>query len=252
MVEYVRRHFADALIDERRIEYMTLAGIQKLTLLDYPGKVACIVFTPGCNFRCPFCHNASLVTHTSDTISLDEGSLFDLLKKRSGVLEGVVITGGEPLLHADLPELMREIKRLGYMVKLDTNGTDPERLSKLIDEHLCDYVAMDVKNPLKDYAAATGLLSVDTVALRRSIDLLISGTVDYEFRTTAVKGIHTRDSIEKIAREIAGARSYFLQTFKDSGDLVAPRGLSAFSAEEMEDLCEAAKKYLPNVGIRGI
>lgn len=252
MVEYVRRHFADALIDERRIEYMTLAGIQKLTLLDYPGKVACIVFTPGCNFRCPFCHNASLVTHTSDNISLDEGSLFDLLKKRSGVLEGVVITGGEPLLHADLPELMREIKRLGYMVKLDTNGTDPERLSKLIDEHLCDYVAMDVKNPLKDYAAATGLLSVDTVALRRSIDLLISGTVDYEFRTTAVKGIHTRDSIEKIAREIAGARSYFLQTFKDSGDLVAPRGLSAFSAEEMEDLCEAAKKYLPNVGIREI
>lgn len=233
---------------------MKLAGIQKLTLLDYPGKVACIVFTPGCNFRCPFCHNASLVTHTGGATlaTLDESALFDLLKKRSGVLEGVVITGGEPLLHADLPEFMREIKRLGYMVKLDTNGTDPEYLSKLIDAHLCDYVAMDVKNPLKDYASATGIADVDTASLRRSIDLLVSGTVDYEFRTTVVKGIHTKDKIEEIAREITGARAYFLQVFKDSGDLVAPQGLSAFSKEEMEELCEAAKKYLPRVGIRGI
>lgn len=230
---------------------MRLCGMQKLTLLDYPGKTAAIIFTAGCNFRCPFCHNASLVTHIDES-SLDEGSVLEFLKKRRGVLEGVVITGGEPLLHADLALFMRKIKTLGYAIKLDTNGSFPDRLAELVDDGLCDYVAMDIKAPLESYADVVGVDAIDTDAIRRSMELLLSGAVEYEFRTTVVKGLHTKDSIERIAHSISGARAYYLQAFKDSGDLIDARGLSAFSKEEMTDLCDAAKKHLPNVGIRGI
>lgn len=230
---------------------MRLCGMQKLTLLDYPGKTAAIIFTAGCNFRCPFCHNASLVTHI-DGAPLEEGSVLEFLKKRGGVLEGVVITGGEPLLHGDISEFMRKIKALGYAIKLDTNGSFPEHLAQIIREGLCDYVAMDVKAPLEDYAEVIGTNDIDTDAIRRSIELLLSGDVEYEFRTTVVKGLHTKDSIERIADMIPAARAYYLQAFKDSGDLIDARGLSAFSKEEMQDLCDTAKKHLPNVGIRGI
>lgn len=230
---------------------MRLCGMQKLTLLDYPGKTAAIIFTAGCNFRCPFCHNASLVTHIDES-SLDEGSVLEFLKKRRGVLEGVVITGGEPLLHADLALFMRKIKTLGYAIKLDTNGSFPDRLAELVDEGICDYVAMDIKAPLESYADVVGVDAIDTDAIRRSMEFLLSGTIEYEFRTTVVKGLHTRESIERIAHSISGARAYYLQAFKDSGDLIDARGLSAFSKEEMADLCDAAKKHLPNVGIRGI
>ena len=232
---------------------MLISGLQKLTLLDFPGTVACTVFTAGCNFRCPFCHNAALVL--PERIEGDPNgveTVLRFLKTRQGILEGVAITGGEPLLHGDMADFLREIRALGYRIKLDTNGSFPERLESLIAEGLVDRVAMDVKNDPARYADTVGLRALDLGAVERSRDILMRGTVDYEFRTTVVKGLHTRESLLEAARWIAGVKEYYLQQYKDSGDLLDPRGLGPYSNQEMHTLRDAVAEILPCVQLRGV
>ena len=228
---------------------MRIGGIQKLTLLDYPGKVACTVFTVGCNFRCPFCHNASLVTHTEDAPSLGIEDVLSFLKKRQGILEGVCLTGGEPLMWKETTELLKEIKALGYSVKLDTNGSFPTRLAEVMEAELADYIAMDIKSSPQNYALAAGCENA-LESVKESVQLLLNGKIPFEFRTTVVAGLHTPADIEQIAAWIQGAARYYLQGFRDSGDLIGS-GLAAFTPEEMTELLSAARKYLPNTEIRG-
>ena len=226
---------------------MRIGGLQKLTLLDFPGHVACTVFLQGCNFRCPFCHNASLVLGT-DVISEDEVLRF--LKKRQGLLDGVAITGGEPLLYKGLDALLEKIKALGYRVKLDTNGSFPDRLRHLIDRQLVDYVAMDIKNSREKYALTAGADGM-LPAVEESVSLLLQGLVPYEFRTTVVDELHEPEDFSAIGRWLFGAQAYFLQAFVDSGNLLGA-GMHAASKEKME-LCRAeAAKHLSNVQIRGL
>ena len=232
---------------------MLISGLQKMTLLDYPGLVACTVFTGGCNFRCPFCHNASLVL-PEELQAADGGveAVLSFLKKRQGLQDGVAVTGGEPLLHADMADFLREVKALGYRVKLDTNGSFPDRLQSLVEEGLVDRVAMDIKNAPALYAKTAGLETMDMAAVARSRDFLLSGAVEYEFRTTVVRGLHTRESLVEAARWIAGAQAYFLQQFKDSGALIDGSGLGAFTDEEMRALLTAVREVLPVAELRGV
>ena len=232
---------------------MLISGLQKLTLLDYPGHVACTVFTAGCNFRCPFCHNAPLVL--PERIEGDpngEETVLQFLKKRQGILDGVAVTGGEPLLHPDMPDFLRKIRDLGYAIKLDTNGSFPDRLIGIVREGLVDRVAMDIKNAPSLYAKTAGLRELDLAAVERSKDFLLSGRVDYEFRTTVVKGLHTAESLCEAAEWIRGAEEYYLQQFKDSGDIIAIDGLGAFSDGEMRDLAGLIRPIVPTVKLRGV
>lgn len=229
---------------------MLIKGLQKTTLLDFPGKVACTVFTGGCNFRCPFCHNGSLVLRPNDVDSINEEEIFSYLKKRKGILDGVCITGGEPLLNKDIVEFIRKIKEIGLLVKLDTNGSYPQVLSTLIEERLVDYVAMDIKNSLEKYALTIGLDEYPE-EIKESIRIIMSGKIPYEFRTTVVRELHTSEDIEHIAREICGAENYFLQCFKDSGDLIGS-GYSAYSEEEMKAMLDIVIKWVPNARLRGV
>ncbi len=232
---------------------MKVTGIQKLTLLDYPGVVACTVFTAGCNFRCPFCHNAMLVLPEQiDDECLTDDEVFGFLKKRRGVLDGVAVTGGEPLLHADMPEFLARVKELGYKIKLDTNGSNPELLSEIVKNKLVDRVAMDIKNAPAEYARTIGLKSFDIAPVERSKEMLLRGDIDYEFRTTVVKGIHTKESLIGAAKWIEGAKEYYLQQFKDSGNLILPDGLSAYDEKQMHALADAVRDYVPTVEVRGV
>lgn len=231
---------------------MFLSGLQKLTLLDYPGKVACTVFTAGCNFRCPFCHNAGLVLPDRLFQDITEEEIMAFLKKRAGILDGVAVTGGEPLLHKELPAFLRQVKDLGYLVKLDTNGSFPDRLEALLSEGLVDRVAMDIKNSPDLYAKTAGIAHLDLADIERSKNLLLTGSVEVEFRTTVVKGLHSRESLIEAAKWIAGAKEYYLQQFKDSGDVIAISGLSAYDENEMHALADAVKPYVPGVQVRGI
>ena len=232
---------------------MKVTGIQKLTLLDYPGVVACTVFTAGCNFRCPFCHNAMLVLPEQiDDECLTDDEVFGFLKKRRGVLDGVAVTGGEPLLHADMPEFLARVKELGYKIKLDTNGSNPELLSEIVKNKLVDRVAMDIKNAPEQYARTIGLKSFDIAPVERSKEMLLRGDIDYEFRTTVVKGIHTKESLIGAAKWIEGAKEYYLQQFKDSGNLILPDGLSAYDEKQMHALADAVRDYVPTVEVRGV
>lgn len=240
-----------AIFKTREEITMHISGIQKLTLLDYPGKLACTIFTDGCNFRCPFCHNAPLVLPEREKQYLSEEAALDFLKKRQGILEGVAVTGGEPTLQADLEGFLEKLKALGYKVKLDTNGTRPEVLKRIIENGLADKVAMDIKDAPENYRLACGA-SADILAVESSKELLLCGTVEYEFRTTVVKGIHTKESLLSAAKWIKGAKEYYLQQFKDSGDIILPKGLSAFDEKEMNDLCDAVKDIVPTVKLRGV
>ena len=231
---------------------MFIAGMQKLTLLDFPGVVACTLFTAGCNFRCPWCHNAGLVLPEENPDLLEGDEVLSFLEKRKGVLDGVCVTGGEPLLQAELPEFLRRVKDLGYRVKLDTNGSFPERLEALVQEKLVDRVAMDIKNGPSRYAETTGLRNLDLSAVTASKDFLLSDPVDYEFRTTVVRGLHTAESLLEAADWIAGAKQWFLQQFKDSGNLIHGEGLSAFTDGEMQALLETVQKKIPAAQLRGI
>lgn len=230
---------------------MLISGLQKLTLLDYPGRVACTVFTGGCNFRCPFCHNAPLVLPERLARDSSEEAVLAFLNKRRGVLDGVAVTGGEPLLHKDIGAFLEKVKALGFAVKLDTNGSFPDRLRALVRAGLVDRVAMDVKNSPALYEKTAGA-AVDMAAIACSRDFLLSGAVDYEFRTTVVKGLHTKESLMDAARWIRGAKEYYLQQFKDSGDVLAIEGLGAFGEKEMHALADAAAEFVPSVQVRGV
>ena len=230
---------------------MYINGFQKLTILDYPGKVACIVFTPGCNFRCPFCHNAALVTHIDKDTYIDEEEVLSYLKKRQGILDGVVITGGEPLLQDGIEEFIGKIKDLGYAIKLDTNGSFPEKLISLVEKGLVDYVAMDIKNSKAKYMVTIGVNNIDMASIEKSVDFLLQNKVDYEFRTTIVDGFNTVDDIQDIVVWIKGAHKYFLQNFVDSGDLIET-GLSPVSVDMLKEMKKKATEFVPCVEIRGI
>lgn len=229
---------------------MDIHGLQKLTLLDYPGRMACTVFLAGCNLRCPFCHNSELLDrHTAPPV-MDDAELLAFLKKRQGMLEGVCITGGEPLLQPELPELLRKIKDLGYPVKLDTNGTIHEHLCYVLEEGLVDYVAMDIKNSPSRYAETCGLMGMDLSPVYDSVDLLKQGNVDYEFRTTVVDELHDEDSFFGIGELISGAKRYFLQPFTDR-DTVIYGGLHAPEAEKLQEYAEIVRPFVGEVTIRG-
>ena len=229
---------------------MNIHGLQKLTLLDYPGKVACTVFLAGCNLRCPFCHNSELLDAGTAEPVMDDAGLLDFLKKRQGMLDGVAFTGGEPLLRPELPALLRAVRGLGYSVKLDTNGTLPEALRRVLAEGLVDYVAMDVKNSPDRYAETCGLDAFDLTPVYASIDLLRDMAPDYEFRTTVMDELHDDASFAAIGPMIAGAKRFFLQPFKDR-DTVIFSGFSAPDGEKLRRWAALVRPYVGAVGIRG-
>ena len=230
---------------------MTIMGLQKLTLLDYPGKLACTVFTGGCNFRCPFCHNASLVIPSKFGGAMPTEEFFDFLEKRRGILQGVCVSGGEPTLMFDLEGFITRIKSMGFLVKLDTNGSRPEVLRTLVEKGLVDYVAMDIKNSLDMYPKTVGVENFDVTPIKESVDYLMSGTVDYEFRTTLVAGHHTEREIEEIGKWLSGAKIIYLQNFVDSGDLISDE-CSGVDKNTTEALCNLLKSYIPSCEIRGL
>ena len=234
---------------------MVFAGMQKLSLLDYPGVVACTLFTMGCNFRCPWCHNAGLVLPEQfPADALDSEEVLSFLRKRQGVLDGVAITGGEPLLHAaGLREFLPQVKALGYRVKLDTNGSFPEQLRELVEAGLVDRVAMDVKNGPSAYGRTIGFKAGGVPeAVERTKEYLLTAPVDYEFRTTVVRGFHTEESLLEAADWIRGAKVWYLQQFQDSGALLNGEGLSAFSDDEMRHLQQVLRERVPTVELRGV
>ena len=230
---------------------MKFYGMQKMTLLDYPGYVACTLFTGGCNFRCPFCHNALLVLDLDENYTIPEEEVLAFLKKRQGLLDGVCVTGGEPLINKDIGDFLSKVKELGFKIKLDTNGTNPALLKELVSQKLVDYVAVDIKNSPEKYAETVGLKSFDMSTINQTVNFLMTGSVDYEFRTTVTKQFHTEKSMEEAARFIRGAKRYFLQNFVDSGNLIGS-GITGQSKEEMEKLLAVVKKYVPDSCLRGI
>ena len=230
---------------------MKISGFQKLTLLDFPQHVAATVFTGGCNLRCPFCHNALLVTELGEAEEYSEDEVLSYLKKRAGILDGVCITGGEPLLQPDIAEFIKRVRELGLAIKLDTNGTYPEKLRELIGEGLIDYVAMDIKNSRKRYAETTGTDRINVEDIDKSIRILLSGSVDYEFRTTVVRELHEAEDIEKIAEWISGAKRYFLQNFVDSGNLIG-KNLTAHDRQTLDTMRFLAQKHIDFVELRGV
>ncbi len=254
---------------------MKIHGLQKTTLLDYPGHVAATFFTGGCNFRCPFCHNGDLVLNTGAQPEVPMEEIMAFLRKRQGILDGVCITGGEPTLQPDLEEFIREVRGLGYLIKLDTNGYRPKVLERLLAEGLLDYVAMDIKACKEKYARAVGLdglTSCDASAtgvrtagfsiepIEKSVELLKGSSIDYEFRTTVVKSIHTIEEFEEIGKWLSGCKAYYLQGFQENENLLATRlggsvgniGFAGFSRAEMEQMAALAGSYVEKVLIRGV
>ena len=225
-----------------------------MTLLDFPGHVACTVFLGGCDFRCPFCHNFELADGSAQPV-MEEDELFSFLEKRTGLLDGVAITGGEPCLHRDLPDLLRKIRSLGFMTKLDTNGNHPEVLRQILEEGLADYVAMDIKNSPARYAETAGLAQFDLSKVRESVNIIMEAgaahRLSYEFRTTVVKEFHRAEDFEEIGQWIAGAQAYFLQSFTDR-DTVPYGNLHAPSKEELEEFRRIAAAYVSDTQIRGV
>lgn len=228
---------------------MHIAGIQKLSLLDYPGKVACTVFLSGCNLRCPYCHNAELISPRYVGERISQTGLMDFLDSRAGKIDGVCISGGEPTLYPGLLEMIKAIRKKGFSVKLDTNGTNPEMLKKLIDESLIDYVAMDIKNSRMRYDETCGAKVLPQA--EKSVRLLMNGNIDYEFRTTVCRPLHTVNDMKDIGLWLQGAKRYFIQQFVDSGN-VSKKNLTPFSPEEMKQLENAILPYIPNTRVRGV
>ena len=257
---------------------MEIHGFNKTTLLDYPGHVAATVFTGGCNFRCPFCQNGSLVREPESQPLIPEEEALAHLRKRRGILEGVCITGGEPTLERDLREFILKCRVLGYLVKLDTNGYRPEILRELLQEKILDYVAMDIKASPVNYGRAAGCPGCDMDRIRESVSLLQTSGISHEFRTTVVKGIHTVEEFDEIGRFLAGSKAYYLQAYQDSGDILGrrngdlqiagnhleveetilqtgknmPESMSAFTKEKMEQMAVLAGKYIDKVVLRGV
>ena len=238
------------LIREQQEEPLRIFGMQKLTLLDYPGKMAATLFTGGCNFRCPFCQNSDLVFLAEDAAEIPSEEWLDFLKKRRSLLEGICISGGEPLLHPGIEALLRRLKQLGYLVKLDTNGSFPHKLETLVSQGLVDYVAMDLKNCRESYGKTAGVEALDLGPIEASVQLLMQGRVPYEFRTTIVRELHNEKELRLLGEWIQGAQKLVLQQFEDS-DRVIQKGLHAWDRATLEQFQKMLIRYVPNTEIRG-
>ena len=230
---------------------MLILGLQKTTLLDFPGKVASTIFTGGCNFKCPYCHNSELVIPPPDVIKYSEEEIFEHLYKKKKILDGVCITGGEPTLHKDLPEFIKKIKDLGLLVKLDSNGTNPKMLEYLIDNNLVDYIAMDIKNSKEKYNEIACMPQFDIAPIEKSVSLLLKNKVDYEFRTTIMKECHDSTDILSMGKWLTGAKAYYLQSYKESPQVINPI-FSPHSVETLNSFVELLKPFIPNTNLRGI
>ena len=241
------------LFAESDLQSLKIGGLQKMTLLDYPGKAACTIFLSGCNFKCPFCHNRDLVFIPERYEYFDVNDIMEYLEKRKGILDGVAISGGEPLLQENLHTLIERIRELGYQVKLDTNGAYPKRLKEVVEKGLVDYVAMDIKNSPDKYARTLGMnpesFSLDPI--RESVEFLKSSQIEHEFRTTVVRELHTAEDLLEIGRWLGENETYYLQQYVDSGNVIQP-GYSAYTAAEMEDLRNQVAALVPNVKLRGV
>lgn len=230
---------------------MQIRGLNKTTLLDYPEHVAATIFTGGCNFCCPFCHNADLVLRPQiiPEISIDE--ILTFLKKRKGILTGVCITGGEPTLQPSLESFIEEIKKLGYLVKLDTNGYKPDILKRLLENDLLDYVAMDIKNAKNKYEVTSGIKEISITNIEESVQILMDSKIPYEFRTTVVRQLHNTEDFLEIGEWLAGAKAYFLQAYRDD-DGVISKGFSSYEKEEMEEFAVLLRQFIHRVELRGM
>lgn len=230
---------------------MQIHGFNKSTLLDYPKHLAATIFVGACNMRCPFCHNASLVLRPHTQPIIPEEEIFAYLQKRKNILEGVCITGGEPTLYNDLPIFISQIKELGFKVKLDTNGTNPDMIKELVDKGLIDYVAMDIKNSKEKYKIAAGNKDISMEKIEESVSLLLSKIIDYEFRTTIVTELHSEQDMEDIGNWIKGANAYYLQAYSDSGDVISP-GFTGPSKQTLDLYKDLLSHYIKVVDIRGV
>ena len=230
---------------------MNICGYQKTTLLDYPGHVAATIFTGGCNFRCPFCHNSDLVVNSTMSPCISQEEIFAFLKKRKNVLSGICITGGEPTLQTNLSEFIKKVRSLGYKIKLDTNGYRPDVISSLLEDNLLDYIAMDIKAGLSNYAKVSGIPNLDTSKIKESISIIENSGIDYEFRTTVVKELHNRQDFLEISEMLSSSSSYFIQSFKDSGNIITP-GLSSCDTDTLNQYLAIVKNKLPFSSLRGI
>ena len=227
---------------------INIFGLQKLTLIDYPGKTAATVFLSGCDFNCPFCHNAALMNDNTKPLN-DVNEVLEFLDSRKKLLDGVCISGGEPLLQPGVLEFCKEVKSLGIEIKLDTNGQNPELLKNLADNKLVDYIAMDIKSSLHNYSKAVGITDFDTSNIEESARFLLTGIIPYEFRTTVVEQLHTDDDFHSIGQWLKGAKNYFLQTFILSGD-VPDKNLNAYSSYNMKRFCDILNSYRINANLR--
>lgn len=230
---------------------MKICGFNKTTLLDYPGRVACTIFSGGCNFRCPFCQNGGLVVRPEGQPEYSKEEILSFLKKRQGILDGVCVSGGEPTLSPSLGLLLQDIKNLGYSIKLDTNGSRPDTLKSLAEDGLIDMVAMDIKTSPERYSVLTGIPHPDLNAIYESVDFLMSGNLDYEFRTTVVKELHKESDFRKIGMWLKGAKAYYLQAYRDSEEVLQP-GFSSYSREELLHFRSILLESISLVEIRGI
>jgi len=231
---------------------MRICGLQKLAMVDFPGKLAATVFTGGCNLRCPFCHNALLVTRVAEnpeSHSVEE--VLSFLRSRKGLLDGVVLSGGEPLLQSGAADFLAEVKALGYAVKLDTNGCFPEALAEILERNLVDYVAMDIKNCREKYAQTVGIPGFDVSPVEKSLSILQNSSIDYELRTTVVREFHTAEDIRTIGEWCADAPHYYLQNFVDSGDLVGS-GCHGLEPLELQAFADIARPFFGEVQVRGV
>ncbi len=230
---------------------MKIYGYQKTTLLDYPGQVAATIFTGGCNFRCPFCHNADLLTYPNTDMLISEEEIFSFLKKRKKILSGICITGGEPTLQPDLADFILKVRDLGYKIKLDTNGYRPEILLQLLHDNLLDSIAMDIKSGYSHYAAVAGIPNLDIDLIKESISIIESSKIDYEFRTTVVKELHCKQDFYEITEMLSAKSPYFIQSFKDSGNILTT-GLSSCDTDTLRHYLSVVATKLPLASLRGI
>lgn len=230
---------------------MKICGLNKTTLLDYPGKVAATIFLGGCNFRCPFCQNGGLVLAPQEQPEISTEAIGAFLKKRKGILDGVCVTGGEPTLSVQLPEFLGKIKEMGYLVKLDTNGTKPEMIDELLKKDLVDYIAMDIKTSREQYEKAAGIKQPDIEKISQSVQMIIDRAPDYEFRTTVVRELHSREDFVHMGNWLKGAKVCYLQAYRDSEGVIRP-GFSSYSRKEMEEFAAILRRTIPLVQIRGM
>lgn len=228
---------------------MLILGLNKTTLLDYPGHLAATIFTGGCNFRCPYCHNGDLVLRPNEQKAIPFEEIIDHLNKRKGVLEGVCITGGEPTLANDLYDVIAEIKKMGYLVKLDTNGTNPFIIRKLLSEGMLDYVAMDIKTTWDKYPLLTGAMDDEVKAVKETCEILLRGEIDYEFRTTVVKEYISESDICNISDALNGAKAWYIQNYRDAEGVIE-KGLHGYSEDELRNIITRVCKT--NVYLRGV